>query len=180
MKGNVKKVLRIVKNTVLIVLFLACMGLAYQSIKLRTDVNYIPNVMGKTYLNVLSDSMNPEFKVMDLVIGDCNVNSKELKEGDIITFRDGQRLVTHRIIEIKDNGQAFVTKGDANELVDRTLVKPEYIVSKVTNIIPKGGYVVSKFQDFTFLGFVWIILMYALIKEISIEIKKHREKVATN
>lgn len=146
--------------------------LAFQSIKLRVNLNYIPKLLGNTYLNVLSDSMVPEFKANDLVIGKVVKDTNSIKVGDIVTYKDNRILVTHRVVEVINNGEAFITKGDANEAQDFNQVLKEDIVSKYRFSIPYFGYAISKFQDFKFLAIMGVIFMYFIIKELIIEIKK--------
>lgn len=151
-----------------------------QSITLSVNKEYIPRIFGSTYLNVLSGSMEPKFKKNDLAIGTKVDDTSKLAVGDVITYKDGSILVTHRITEIKntDTGKlkGFMTKGDANEIVDINLVLPEQIVSKYLFKIPKGGLVVAKFQDRSFLVLVWFIIMYFLCKEVLIEYKNINKK----
>ncbi|MDZ5010224.1 signal peptidase I, partial [Clostridium perfringens] len=146
--------------------------LTFQSIKIRINTDYIPTLFGNTYLNVLSESMVPEFKLNDLVIGKIVNDTKEIKVGDIVTYRDGRMLVTHRVVEVKNGGEAFITKGDANEALDANIVPKENLVSKYKFNIPYLGYIIAKFQDLKFLAIMGIVFMYFIIKELIIEIKK--------
>lgn len=161
----------IIKNTVLFIFLTMLFVLVFQSIKLRTDKDYIPTVFGHTYLNVLSESMTPEFESKDLIFGKLVKDTKTLKVGDIITYRDENILVTHRIESIEEGHKTFITKGDANETSDIKKVMPQQIVSKYKNKIPKAGTILAKFQDFKFLGLVWIISMYFILSELYKEFK---------
>lgn len=95
-------------------------------------------------LTVTSNSMYPVFEAGDLIM---IVRSEQIEAGDIITFhtKDGS-LLTHRVMEIKADGE-IVTKGDANETIDKwdnwklTDVKTVYLAK-----IPKVGYVVWWFK----------------------------------
>ena len=51
----------------------------------------------------------------------------ELHVGDIITFRQGDDLIVHRIVEkgIDEDGYFFVTKGDNNTITDGKIRFPE-------------------------------------------------------
>lgn len=165
---SLKMIKQYVKYILLAIIFI----LAFQSIKLRVDLNYIPTFLGNTYLNVLSDSMEPKFKANDLVIGKVVKNTNSIKVGDIVTYKDNRILVTHRVVEVINDGEAFITKGDANEAQDLNQVLKENIVSKYRFSIPYSGYVISKFQDFKFLAIMGVIFMYFIIKELIIEVKK--------
>ncbi len=92
---------------------------------------------------VLSGSMEPAYKVGSVVyVADADKN--ELSKGDAITFKmSGGTIVTHRIIEIVNNGDEVLyrTQGDANDTPDGTLVSYDDIIGKVAFNIPYLGYV---------------------------------------
>lgn len=87
-------------------------------------------------------SMNPEINEGSIIV----VKKKNTYTvGDIITYyllENGQEeIVTHRIIQ--DGGNVYVTKGDANQAIDREIVRPRLIIGKVVYIIPFIGYLVN-------------------------------------
>lgn len=65
--------------------------------------------------------------------------------GDIISFYDSENkkeeVVTHRIVSI--GGNVYVTRGDANEVVDQKIVAPRLVIGKVIFIIPYLGHVIT-------------------------------------
>jgi len=83
-----------------------------------------PNFFGiKTYI-IISRSMEPNLNIGDIVfVKKCE--EENLKNNDIISFREGQFVITHRIVEIKENenGKEYVTKGDNNKIKDEVTVK---------------------------------------------------------
>ncbi len=85
---------------------------------------------------VISGSMEPAIKTGSLAFIDKK--SAEVKEGDVITFRKGGVLVTHRIIE--DTGTGYVTKGDNNDDADYGVVEEEQIEGKILFSIPGLGF----------------------------------------
>lgn len=169
--NTLKTKLKIVKNVLLSLVAALLIIVIVQSLTIKRDPNYIPRIFGATYLNVLTESMEPDLKVNDLAIGLKVKDTSTLEVGDVITYKDGRMLITHRIVEISDKG-TFVMKGDANKSNDENEVTSKQVVSKFAFKIPKGGYVVAKFQDIIFLGLVWLIIMYSLVKEIFNESKK--------
>lgn len=170
-KFNAKKILNIIKTSFWMILFTFIFILSFNGIKIKSDANYVPTILGHTYLNVLSGSMDPEFTVNDLIIGKTVNKSTKINIGDVITYRDGKMLVTHRVQNI-EKGNLFLTKGDANEVTDAKLVPFDSIISVHKTTIPKAGIIAAKFQDFTFLALVFFIFMYFIIKELIIEVKK--------
>lgn len=137
----------------------------------------IPTVGNIKFLSVLSNSMSPTFKVYDLII-DKKVPTEQLKKGDAITFKDGESIVTHRIVDIqnKDNKILFKTKGDANNVEDENLVPAENVVAKYFFRIPYMGLVITKIKGPVGIAIVWIIFMYIVIKEVWSELKKNKLK----
>ena len=99
-----------------------------------------PDIFGYKPFIVLSGSMEPTIMTGDIVIiKECNV--QDLKKEDIIAFRSGSSVITHRIIDIKtENGQNFfVTKGDNNNTEDRNLVSLSSVEGIYTGRIAKLG-----------------------------------------
>lgn len=88
----------------------------------------VPNFMGYKPFIVLSGSMEPVFASGDLVLVK-EVPSDSLKEGDIIAFREGNAVVTHRILTIteEDGARRYVTKGDNNNVEDSIPITDEMI-----------------------------------------------------
>lgn len=112
-------------------------------------------------LTVLSGSMSPTMEPGDVVIV-SKVNLGEIKEGDIITFKEGNNYITHRVIEVKrENDIKFITKGDANKDPDQRTVNPEEVIGKVVFIIPKIGYLGIFVR--TPAGFILLILIPSLL-----------------
>lgn len=68
---------------------------------------------------------------------------RELSEGDVIQFQRDNIRITHRIIEIIDDGignLTFRTKGDNNSTKDSSLVQPNDIKGMLIKVVPKIGY----------------------------------------
>lgn len=92
------------------------------------------NILGYSSAVVLSGSMSGTIEVNDLVI----IHRQETyTPGDIITYRSGSSLITHRIVELTPGG--FITKGDANNTRDTHPVAPAQIVGRVVAVIPRMG-----------------------------------------
>ena len=72
-----------------------------------------PTVLGFTAAVVVTGSMSPAIEPGDLVV--CR-RAAEYGEGDVIMFRSGASLVTHRIVG--DTPDGFTTRGDANNVAD--------------------------------------------------------------
>ena len=132
-------------------------------------------LVGLTPYTVLSGSMEPAIHIGS-VIYVKDVDPAELKVKDTITFqKPGESAVTHRIVEIKDEGTgslSFKTQGDANN-ADDGFIPADAIIGKAVFSIPYLGYISSFVQSPTGLlcivgGTVVVIglsyLMEALFK----------------
>lgn len=101
---------------------------------------------------VLSGSMEPTYHVGSLIYVK-SVDPFELEEGEVITFMlDEDTLATHRIVEIVPDPEdpttiRFMTKGDANEFVDGSLVHYKNVVGTPIFTIPYLGYLANFVQN---------------------------------
>ena len=90
--------------------------------------------------------MEPMIKPGDVILVKKIVNIEEinrLKVGDVMQFKRGNILITHRILEIKQSEKAEIsyrTKGDNNSGADSELVKPEDIKGTIVYVVPKIGW----------------------------------------
>ena len=112
--------------------------------------------------NIVSESMEPTFYKDDLAI----VKSyyyEELQKGDIITFKQDDRIISHRISKIVNNKneKQFITKGDNNKVEDIESVNTQDIFGKVVYVIPKIGKIVNYIQNVT--GFINIFILIVII-----------------
>ncbi len=97
----------------------------------------VPNIGGYSLLRVMTGSMEPTIHVDELLVVK-QVDSKEIAEGDVISFYSRSQelygqINTHRVVEKLDidGSLMFRTKGDANDLVDQTEVQAVDLVGKV-------------------------------------------------
>lgn len=116
--------MKIVKKILNILVIIILVGIVILSgivfINSKKNPNEIPSIFGYKPFVVLSGSMETEIYKGDLVIVK-KIDAKDLKENDIIAFRDDENyVVTHRIVEkTENNGNIqFITKGDNNNIKD--------------------------------------------------------------
>lgn len=128
MRDRVMKAIGILLCVVLIPILIINLTLIVKSF---TSPEKVPDFMGYKPFIVLSGSMEPVFASGDLVLVK-EVPADSLNEGDIIAFREGNAVVTHRIMTItaEDGARHFVTKGDNNNVEDRIAVTDDKIEGK--------------------------------------------------
>lgn len=97
---------------------------------------------------IISGSMEPTIHVYDAVIT-MRVDDEDIKKNDVITFLSNDPhhpgvTITHRVIGIQKNQDgtyAYQTKGDYNNVEDRTYVSYDNVIGKVLLRIPSIGKV---------------------------------------
>lgn len=116
-----KRIISIVLNVLYYIVIVFLLSFSIVTILSRGE-GKIPNVFGRGYLAVQTDSMEgtekDSFKVGDLIfVRLLNDKSREkLEVGDVVTYFDSsiRSLNTHRIVEIIDTsvGKSIITQGD--------------------------------------------------------------------
>ena len=109
-------------------------------------------------LVVLTGSMEPTFKTGSIIYYK-SVPINDIKVGDVITFKMGDSLVSHRVYSIDDG--LYQTKGDANNAVDASKVKASDIVGRDAKFsIPYLGFFVKYINEHMyFLIFIALLLI---------------------
>ena len=84
---------------------------------------------GFTFFEVATGSMKDTIQIVEI--------TKDVKENDIIVYKEEENFITHRLVEINENGE-LITKGDANNAKDQP-IKIDKVLGKVVYILPKIG-----------------------------------------
>jgi signal peptidase len=116
-------------------------------------------IIGLKPVVVLSGSMEPAIKTGSLAFIDTS--DRDVFVGDVISFRAGNLLVSHRVIEITEQG--YKTKGDNNDVADAGIVKDSCVEGKILFSVPGAGYFLKTAA--VPAGMV-IILLYMFMKVI--------------
>lgn len=123
---------------------------------------------------VMSGSMEPSYPTGALIYV-REIDPLTLRENDVITYRVNESLtVTHRIVDIvfdseNSDSVCFRTKGDANNVADGILVKPDNIIGIPVFTIPYLGYLAQFIQNppgrYIALAVSVIIILYVIISD---------------
>ena len=113
--------------------------------------NTITEAIPFKILVVKSGSMYPSINIGDIVIIKKQDN---YKIGDIISYKEENYLITHRIVGMKNND--FITKGDFNNSIDEIEVNKKNVKGKVIFIIDKKILIITIFIciSIVLLGFL--------------------------
>ena len=127
----------------------------------------------KAYL-ISTESMEPEIKKGDAIIIK-KVDEEQLKVNDIITFKIDEEIITHRIVQINDNGteKTYVTKGDNNNVEDHEILTFDDIEGKQVMKIPYLGKVISGLKNGIVI--ILVVLISLIIYLNRIEMKEKSE-----
>jgi len=91
---------------------------------------------------IATGSMEPMIKPGDVILIK-KIDGNTVKIGDVIQFKRGSILISHRVIDIiedEEKGKSYKTKGDNNSGPDVQLVKPEEIKGEIKYVVPKIGW----------------------------------------
>lgn len=139
-----------------------------------------PRFLGYETLAVLSGSMEPEISVGAIVYVK-EVEPEELKAGDILTYRmGGSTIVTHRIVEVDEENRQFITKGDANDVIDGSPVDYDQVVGKAEFHVPMIGYISIYIRTPLGIAAVCGVLFVILLLNLLPELFGKKEKAAAD
>lgn len=102
---------------------------------------------------ITSGSMRPEIPMGSLVLAKPQ---KKYRVGEVITFREGSRIISHRIVSINSRGEAK-TQGDANNQTDRQTIKNNQIIGRVIFNVPRLGRLLMLLK--TKVGVVFLVVL---------------------
>ncbi len=124
-----------------------------------------PQVLPYKVYTVLSGSMEPTLHVGSVVVL-RPISADQIKVGDIITFQRPNKpgtYITHRVVSLTSTaqGQAFITRGDANGIEDAWTIPARGPGLKLWFDLPLLGYLFAIMQSP--VGRICFILAPALI-----------------
>ena len=142
MKQKIFKIITKVITIAISIITFALMLLAtYNFFSVKILKKDYTNLFGYAFFEVVSGSMSPKIEKWDVIMVKLDT---EYKKNDIISYKRDGAIITHRIMEIKDD--VYITKGDANNTIDNP-VKKEDIVGKVVKIHRNLGVWIKVFTE---------------------------------
>lgn len=143
-----------------------------------TNAKETPSVFGIKTFVIISGSMEPSLEIGDIVVIK-KVDEEDLKEGDVISFRNGESIITHRINKIivdKNGIKQYETKGDNNNISDKSFVKYEEIEGKLFSKIPYAGKMVLLLKNKLIIIIILIIFYIMYIHNANVEDRRLMRK----
>lgn len=172
------KTLNKIFNVVLIIFIYNIVVLAVFGISKMNNTD----IFGYKAYIIITNSMEPNIKIGDVVITK-KVEQNELTKGDVITFKRGEEVITHRITKIdqKEEGNEYTTRGDNNNIEDKEKVKYDMIEGKKIITIPYLGNIVRLLENrilFLIIILVLLILCFFKIqKKEKKDIRREKKKI---
>ncbi|MCI8411371.1 MAG: signal peptidase I [Clostridia bacterium] len=170
------KILSIILYIVLIPIIIFNLTLIFKSF---INPDKTPDFFGlKSYI-IVSGSMEPTIHVGDAIFVK-ELNKEKIKVNDIISFKDGDSITTHRIVRIEEkNGiTKYATKGDNNNSEDKEKVTYSQIEGVYKFKINGFGIVIKILKSkITLLILIIVILLnYWYNSRINNKKKERKEK----
>ena len=161
-----KKALKVISNILFYLVLALLIFVSVTTINAKKN-NEIPTFFGYKVFDVLTGSMEPTIPEGSLIIIK-ETPQNEIENGDVITFRfEGQdSIVTHRIVEVINDGQEFITKGDANNANDSRPIKYNEIEGVVTNSFEGVGDIMTMLSNnmlYIIIGILGISILFPIV-----------------
>lgn len=151
-KRLLEKLINIFLNILIFIFGVFLLISIYNNIQINILGNDYSSFFGYSMFEVQTGSMKNAINPGDMILVKSN---SEIQLNDIITFKQGEDFVTHRVIEVYS--ETYVTKGDANNTKDEPITKNQ-VVGKVVKIFPGFGII----RRILFNPFVLVALIITL------------------
>jgi signal peptidase len=111
----------------------------------------LATLSGYQSLTVMSGSMEPTIGTGDVVMTKP-IRPADARVGDVVTYKEPEapgRLITHRVrgIRVEGGDYIFMTKGDANDSLERWKTAANGRIARVTHHAPRVGYLLAVMRD---------------------------------
>lgn len=130
--NGLKKTVSITRifSFLIFVVVLLFLSIVFTSVLISKYKGEVPQVFGYQLYRVQTGSMSPTLPIGSIILSKRPENSASLEVDDIVTFEQGGKIITHRIIEVieKNNVIRYRTKGDnPNNSPDIELLSPKSV-----------------------------------------------------
>ena len=133
---------------------------------------------------ITSDSMEPAINNGDAIVVK-NCEEEDLQTGDVITFEQNQKIITHRIQKIEEDQttkeKTYITKGDNNNIEDSENIKYSAIIGKCILTIPYLGKIIlvleNKLIILIIILIILILFFFKIQKQEKLENRREKKKI---
>lgn len=136
---NKNKVLKLIGNIAFTIFMIIMFIFIFITAQARLT-GMEPALLGHRIYIVDSGSMVPTIPVDSMLIVK-EISPEQIEKNDIVTYYAGNTdtRVTHRVVEIVEDGKQFITKGDANNTEDARILQGDRVIGKLAFSIPYIG-----------------------------------------
>ena len=164
------KMLNIIKNIIinLIIFILGIIAIIaiWTTIQLNVQGKEYVDIFGYSIFSTETASMSPTIEIGDIVIVKLG---EQGQKRDIITYKNENAFITHRIIEI--DGENIIAKGDNNNTQDNPIKKDD-IIGRVVFIINNIEIWKNVFSDVSvIIPVVITVILFVIL--VAYKEKKH-------
>ena len=153
-------------NIILVLLIIAFVVAVYGTYQTKILKKDFANYFGYTYFRVSSGSMEDTLYVDDYVVVKL---TQDVKVDDIVTFKNNNEIITHRIIEIDD--KKIITKGDANPGEDEPIIYSDLVGKVVFTLKEFGIYYKVITTPIVYISFFITLILFSILLEDKKEVK---------
>ena len=144
-------------NLIIFILGMIAVVAIWTSIQLNVQGKEYIDIFGYSIFSTETASMSPTIEIGDIVIVKIG---QDVQEKDIITYKNDNSFITHRIIEI--NGESIIAKGDNNNTQDSAITK-DAILGKVVFIMNNVEVWKNVFSDMSVIIPISITIILLII-----------------
>ena len=148
-----EKILSFILNILLTIVTIVIIIGFYYIYQIKILNKDYADLFGYTFFEVATASMYPTIEIGDVVIVKI---TKEVEQNDIIVYTEGESIITHRLIEKKDD--QLIAKGDANNSEDKPIGQ-EMVLGEVIKILPKVGIWRKIFVSPEVVGLIILVIV---------------------
>ena len=138
---NLRKIAKIFYDVIIFFIILLVVIIMFNFFQVNILNKKYPEFFGYTFFEVTTGSMKETIQINDVILVKI---TKDVYKDDIISYQNKDEIITHRII--KETEEELITKGDANNTIDKP-IKRENVIGKVIKIFPELGIWIKVFSD---------------------------------
>lgn len=166
MKSKIYWFNKIITSIIIAILIIIILILSIAFIQVNILNKDYANILGYSYFQVATGSMEPTIKIDDIIL--IRLNS-DIQENDIITYKSKNEFITHRLIQKNDD--SLITKGDNNNSEDDP-IKKEDVIGKVVFTVKNVAVWKMVFADKKVFILLIITVMIFIVSVVYNEEKK--------
>ena len=149
---------KIITDIIIILLSIIAIIVIWGFVQVSIQHKEYVNIFGYSIFSTETGSMSKTIEKGDIVIVKLGENT--LNEKDIITYKSGNAIITHRIKKI--DGNTIIAKGDSNNTEDDPIEK-DMVIGKVVYIFNNVEVCKKVFSDMQVIVPICITIILLIV-----------------